>query len=72
MPVSAAEALELANTEWKDPALRNQKLNEWNQFARAKYQTGMKPPLIRPEWFSLFALALIVFGLVVYSRSRRG
>jgi ABC-type Fe3+ transport system substrate-binding protein len=72
MPVSAAEALELANTKWKDPALRNQKLNEWNQFARAKYQTGMKPPLIRPEWFSLFALALIVFGLVVYSRSRRG
>jgi ABC-type Fe3+ transport system substrate-binding protein len=72
MPVSAAEALELANTKWKDPAFRNQKLNEWNQFARAKYQTGIKPPLIRPEWLSLFALALIAFGLVVYSRSRRG
>jgi ABC-type Fe3+ transport system substrate-binding protein len=72
MPVSAAEALDLAKTEWKDPAFRNQKLNEWSQFARAKYQTGMKPPLIRPEWLSLLALALIAFGLVVYSWRRRG
>jgi len=72
MPVSAAEALDLATTKWKDPAVRNQKLNEWSRFARAKYQTGIKPPLIRPEWLSLFALVLIAFGLVVYSRSRRG
>lgn len=72
MPVSAAEALDLATTKWKDPALRNQKLNEWSRFARAKYQTGIKPPLIRPELLSLFALVLIAFGLVVYSRSRRG
>lgn len=69
MPISEAEALDLAKTEWKDPAFRNQKLNEWNAFARAKYQTGIKPPLIRSQWLSLIALLLIAFGLVVYSRS---
>jgi iron(III) transport system substrate-binding protein len=72
MPISSAEALDLATTKWKDPALRNQKLNEWGQFARAKYQKGIKRPLIRSEWLSLIALVLIVFGLVVYSRSRKG
>ena len=72
MPISEAEALDLAKTEWKDPAFRNQKLNEWNAFARAKYQTGIKPPLIRSQWLSLIALLLIAFGLVVYSRSRKG
>jgi ABC-type Fe3+ transport system substrate-binding protein len=72
MPISEAEALDLAKTEWKNPAFRNQKLNEWNAFARAKYQTGMKRPLIRSEWLSLIALLLIAFGLVVYTRSRKG
>ena len=56
MPISASEALDLAMTKWKDPEFRNQKLNEWIRFARAKYQTGIKPPLIRPEWFSLIRL----------------
>src|SRR5262249_49424505 len=50
MPISEAEALELAKTKWKDPAFRNQTLNEWNEFARTKYQRFIKPPLIRSEW----------------------
>jgi ABC-type Fe3+ transport system substrate-binding protein len=72
MRVSAADAVILAQTRWKDPRFRNQKLNEWTQFARAKYQSRIKPPLIRPEWLSLFGLVLIVFVLVSYSRSRKG
>jgi hypothetical protein len=71
MPISEAEALELAKTKWKDPVFRNRKLNEWSAFARAKYQKGMNPPLIRSEWLSLTALLLIAFGLVGYSRSRK-
>jgi len=71
MPISGPEALEIATTKWQDPAFRNQKLNEWTQFARAKYQVGAKPAVIRPEWLSLFALALIAFGLVVYSHGRK-
>jgi ABC-type Fe3+ transport system substrate-binding protein len=67
MPVSEKEALEFAKTKWQDPAFRNQKLNEWVQFARAKYQVGIKPPLIRPEWLSLAALFVIAFGLVLYT-----
>jgi ABC-type Fe3+ transport system substrate-binding protein len=67
MPVSEKEALELAKTKWQDPAFRNQKLNEWVQFARAKYQVGIKPPLIRPEWLSLIALVVIASGLVLYT-----
>ncbi|HEY7166618.1 MAG TPA: ABC transporter substrate-binding protein [Candidatus Binatia bacterium] len=69
MPVSAAEALEIARTRWNDPAFRNQKLNEWSEFARAKYRKHFEPPLIRPEWLSLSALGFIAFGLVMYSRS---
>ncbi len=53
---------------WSDPAFRNQKLNEWSQFAREKYRKNIKPPLVRPEWLSLSALGFIVMGLVVYSR----
>jgi ABC-type Fe3+ transport system substrate-binding protein len=70
IPISAAEALQIAQTQWKNPAFRNQKLNEWAQFARVKYQTRTKPPLIQPEWLSLSALVLIAFGLVSYSRSK--
>jgi ABC-type Fe3+ transport system substrate-binding protein len=67
MPVSEQEALELSQTKWQDPALRNQKLNEWIHFARAKYQKNIKPPLVRAEWVSLFGFGLITFGLVTYS-----
>ena len=59
MPISETEALDLATTKWKDPAFRNQKLNEWSQFAREKYRKNIKPPMVRPEWLSLFALGLL-------------
>lgn len=71
MPVTEAEALELARTRWQDAAFRNQKLNEWTLFARAKYQAGLEPPLVRPEWLSLFALLAIGFGLLAYTRKAR-
>ncbi|HSE86872.1 MAG TPA: extracellular solute-binding protein [Candidatus Binatia bacterium] len=67
MPVSEEEALELARTKWRDPALRNQKINEWIHFARAKYQSDIKPPLVRAEWISLLGFGLIAFGLATYS-----
>ena len=68
MPLSETEALQLATNKWTDPAFRNQKLNEWSQFAREKYRKNIKPPLVRPEWLSLSALGFIAMGLVVYSR----
>jgi ABC-type Fe3+ transport system substrate-binding protein len=67
MPVSADAALAMAKTKWKDPEFRNQKLNEWIQFARSKYLLGVRPPIIRSEWLSLFAFAFLSLGLVVYS-----
>ncbi|HWP56267.1 MAG TPA: ABC transporter substrate-binding protein [Candidatus Acidoferrales bacterium] len=72
MPVSDREALEFARTRWRDPAFRNQKLNEWVQFARAKYGRDLKPPLIRSEWLSLFTFAVIALGIFVYSCKRSG
>ncbi|MGH7798493.1 MAG: extracellular solute-binding protein [Candidatus Binatia bacterium] len=71
MPISADEALALAKTKWKDPALRNQKLNEWTHFARSKYLLGIKPPIIRSEWYSLFTFAFLSLGLVAYSWKKR-
>ena len=69
MPVTEAEALDLATTQWTDPVLRNQKLNEWSEFALEKYRKNIKPPLVRPEWLSLSSLGFIVFGLIMYSRN---
>ena len=69
VPISEAEALEFAANQWNDPAFRNQKLNEWGQFARDKYLSRLKPSLVRPEWLSLSSLVLIALGLFVYSRS---
>jgi ABC-type Fe3+ transport system substrate-binding protein len=71
MPISADEALTLVKTKWKDPAFRNQKLNEWIHFARSKYLVGVKPPIIRYEWYSLFAFAFLSLGLVAYSWKRK-
>jgi ABC-type Fe3+ transport system substrate-binding protein len=67
MPVSEKEALELAKTQWRDSTFRNQKLNEWTEFARAKYQKNIKPPWVRAEWVSLLGFGLIAFGLFTYS-----
>ena len=67
MPISGDAALAMAKTKWKDPEFRNQKLNEWINFARSKYLLGVRPPLIRSEWLSLLAFAFLSLGLVVYS-----
>ena len=71
MPISGDEALALAKTKWKDPAFRNQKLNEWIHFARSKYLLGVKPPIIRTEWYSLFAFVFLSLGLVIYGWKKR-
>jgi hypothetical protein len=71
MPITADAALELAKTKWQDPAFRNQKVNEWTHFALAKYQTRVKPPMIRAEWFTLLAFSLMALGLLVYSLKRK-
>lgn len=66
VPISEEEAMRLAQEKWQDPAFRNQKLNEWAQFARAKYRVGIKPPLIRSEWFTLFSISAIALSLLFY------
>lgn len=38
VPITEAEGLKLAATTWKDPAARNQKKIEWQQWALAKYR----------------------------------
>ena len=70
-PISGDEALTMATTRWKDPEFRNQKLNEWIHFARSKYLLGVKPPIIRSEWYSLFGLAFISVGLMVYGWKKK-
>jgi hypothetical protein len=71
MPISGDEALTLAKTRWKDPEFRNQKLNEWIRFARSKYLAGVTPPIIRSEWYSLFAFAFLSLGLATYGWKKR-
>ncbi|HKY10094.1 MAG TPA: extracellular solute-binding protein [Candidatus Binatia bacterium] len=71
MPIGAHEALALARAEWKNPSLRNQKLTEWIHFARSKYLLGVKPPIIRYEWYSLFAFVFLSLGLSVYGWKKR-
>jgi ABC-type Fe3+ transport system substrate-binding protein len=71
MPISGAEALTFAQTKWKDPEFRNQKITEWIHFARTKYLLGVKPPIIRSEWYSLFAFMFLSLGLVVYGRKKK-
>ncbi len=38
MPITEAEAMELANGAWKDPEVRNKKMKEWGQFAKEKFK----------------------------------
>ena len=42
MPITAEEGLGIAQSAWKKPDYRNQKLNEWNKFARQKYKDVIK------------------------------
>ena len=67
MPITADEALKLAKTKWTDPVFRNQKLNEWIDFARSKYLLGVEQPIARSEWYSLFAFVFLSLGLLAYS-----
>lgn len=70
VPISADEALTLAKTKWKNAEFRNQKLDEWIHFARRKYLSNVTPPIIRSEWYSLFAFAFLSLGLVAYGRKK--
>jgi ABC-type Fe3+ transport system substrate-binding protein len=65
LPVSEADALQLAVHTWRDPAWRNATLNAWAQFARRKYQEGLTLPGLRPEWFPLAVGGLAFGGLLV-------
>ena len=38
MPITEAEAMELAGGAWKDPTVRNEKIKEWGQFAKEKFK----------------------------------
>ena len=38
MPITEAEALQLAAKEWKKPAIRNLKKIEWQSWAQEKYR----------------------------------
>lgn len=38
MPLTASDALQLAHGAWKEPAVRNQKKVEWQQWAQKKYR----------------------------------
>ena len=38
MPITEAEAMELANGDWNDPEVRNKKMKEWGQFAKEKFK----------------------------------
>jgi len=40
MPITEAEAMELANGAWKDPTVRNEKIKEWGQFAKEKFKAA--------------------------------
>ena len=71
VPISADEALTFAKTKWKNAEFRNQKLDEWIHFARRKYLSNVTPPIIRSEWYSLFAFAFLSLGLVAYGRKKR-
>lgn len=71
IPISEDEALAFAKTKWKDAEFRNKKINEWTHFARSKYLAGVEPPIIRSEWYSLIAFAVLSLGLVAYGRKKR-
>ena len=38
LPISEAEALKIAPTDWKNPIYRNEKIKEWGQFAKQKFK----------------------------------
>lgn len=70
MPLSEAEAMQLARTQWHNPAVRNQKRNEWTRFARDKYRADQLQPVLRPAWFTLLVGAGLVGLMLWYLRHR--
>ena len=38
MPITEAEAMQLASDPWNDPTVRNEKIKEWGQFAKEKFK----------------------------------
>ena len=40
MPITEAEAMQMAAADWKDPSIRNQKIKEWGQFAKEKFKAA--------------------------------
>ena len=38
MPITEKEAMALAKDAWKNPTVRNEKIKEWGQFAKAKFK----------------------------------
>ncbi|MYA68973.1 extracellular solute-binding protein [Candidatus Poribacteria bacterium] len=38
MPITEAEAMELAKDAWNDPTVRNEKIKEWGLFAKEKFK----------------------------------
>lgn len=38
MPITEAEAMQLASAAWNDPTVRNEKIKEWGQFAKEKFK----------------------------------
>lgn len=38
MPINEDEAFTMAENEWSDPVFRNEKLKEWGQFAKQKFE----------------------------------
>lgn len=38
IPITEAEAMQMAATDWRDPSIRNEKIKEWGQFAKEKFK----------------------------------
>ena len=38
MPITEEEAMQMARDTWKNPTVRNEKIKEWGQFAKAKFK----------------------------------
>ena len=58
VPLTEAEALALAKGEWKDPAVRNRKKIEWQNWARAKYRRLAQSYRVRRQSAATTALWL--------------
>jgi ABC-type glycerol-3-phosphate transport system substrate-binding protein len=65
VPVSEADALRLAEENWRQASFRNATMNAWAQFARRKYQAEQSWLSLRPEWFTLIVAGVGLSGLLL-------